>query len=237
MESEIVVNSNPSNRGGKGKISTTHIGMIAIFMGDASGWICLNILRCRLNSKCDPPASYSLPLNILSSLCRWGNLPVDDATQFGHDDVVKVLKDYQQVCSQQETQHTQAEHSPKLDTIDGMVWRPPPRTAACRGAVVQSVKFWNTKLQFIVHKISAGNMTPWTLNERCKVNRRRFISERENGIKMQTEYKAGGNIQSRQKAKIIKQQAERKQDLCVNNGALRADSTFKSLLLDTMFVL
>ncbi|KAM8756199.1 glutaminase 2b [Acanthopagrus schlegelii] len=52
---------------------------------------------------------------------RWGNLPVDDATQFGHDDVVKVLKDYQQVCSQQETQHTQAEHSPKLDTIDGMV--------------------------------------------------------------------------------------------------------------------
>uniref|UniRef100_A0A671UZA9 glutaminase n=2 Tax=Sparus aurata TaxID=8175 RepID=A0A671UZA9_SPAAU len=52
---------------------------------------------------------------------RWGNLPVDDATQFGHDDVVKVLKDYQQVCSKQETQHTQAEHSPKLDTIDGMV--------------------------------------------------------------------------------------------------------------------
>ncbi|XP_034389425.1 glutaminase 2b isoform X2 [Cyclopterus lumpus] len=27
---------------------------------------------------------------------RWGNLPVDDALQFGHEEVVKVLKDYQQ---------------------------------------------------------------------------------------------------------------------------------------------
>uniref|UniRef100_A0A8C9XSP0 glutaminase n=1 Tax=Sander lucioperca TaxID=283035 RepID=A0A8C9XSP0_SANLU len=52
---------------------------------------------------------------------RWGNLPVDDAMQFGHDEVVKVLKEYQQVCRQQETQHTEAEHSPKLDTIESMV--------------------------------------------------------------------------------------------------------------------
>uniref|UniRef100_A0A3P8SU23 glutaminase n=1 Tax=Amphiprion percula TaxID=161767 RepID=A0A3P8SU23_AMPPE len=36
---------------------------------------------------------------------RWGNLPVDDAMQFGHDEVVKVLKDYQQDCRQQEKQH------------------------------------------------------------------------------------------------------------------------------------
>ncbi|XP_074497580.1 glutaminase 2b [Sebastes fasciatus] len=52
---------------------------------------------------------------------RWGNLPVDDAMQFGHNEVVKVLKDYQQVCRQQETQHTETEHSTKLDTIEGMV--------------------------------------------------------------------------------------------------------------------
>ncbi|XP_040890773.1 glutaminase 2b [Toxotes jaculatrix] len=52
---------------------------------------------------------------------RWGNLPVDDATQFGHDEVVKVLKEYQQVCRQQKTHHTEAGHSPKLDTIEGMV--------------------------------------------------------------------------------------------------------------------
>ncbi|CAB1437281.1 unnamed protein product [Pleuronectes platessa] len=47
---------------------------------------------------------------------RWGNLPVDDAMQFGHDDTVNLLKDYQQ-----RTQHTGAEQSPKLGTIEGMV--------------------------------------------------------------------------------------------------------------------
>uniref|UniRef100_A0A8C2ZB17 glutaminase n=1 Tax=Cyclopterus lumpus TaxID=8103 RepID=A0A8C2ZB17_CYCLU len=52
---------------------------------------------------------------------RWGNLPVDDALQFGHEEVVKVLKDYQQVCRQQEAQHTEAEHSPILNTIEGIV--------------------------------------------------------------------------------------------------------------------
>uniref|UniRef100_A0A665V2B5 glutaminase n=1 Tax=Echeneis naucrates TaxID=173247 RepID=A0A665V2B5_ECHNA len=53
---------------------------------------------------------------------RWGNLPVDDALQFGHDEVVKVLKDYQQVYRQQEVQqHTEGGHLPKLDNIEGMV--------------------------------------------------------------------------------------------------------------------
>ncbi|KAI9548873.1 hypothetical protein NQZ68_003407 [Dissostichus eleginoides] len=52
---------------------------------------------------------------------RWGNLPVDDALQFGHVEVVKLLKEYQQVCEPQEMPHTKAEHSPKLDTIEGMV--------------------------------------------------------------------------------------------------------------------
>ncbi|XP_049893397.1 glutaminase 2b isoform X2 [Epinephelus moara] len=52
---------------------------------------------------------------------RWGNLPIDDALQFGHDEVVKVLKDYQLVYRQQETQNTGAEHSLKIDPIEGMV--------------------------------------------------------------------------------------------------------------------
>lgn len=52
---------------------------------------------------------------------RWGNLPIDDALQFGHDEVVKVLKDYQLVYRQQETQNTGAEHSLKMDPIEGMV--------------------------------------------------------------------------------------------------------------------
>ncbi|XP_035488594.2 glutaminase 2b [Scophthalmus maximus] len=51
---------------------------------------------------------------------RWGNLPVDDAVQFGHDEVVKVLNDYQQVCSQREMQDATAD-SQKLDTIEGFV--------------------------------------------------------------------------------------------------------------------
>ncbi|XP_071760049.1 glutaminase 2b [Centroberyx gerrardi] len=50
---------------------------------------------------------------------RWGNLPVDDAMQFGHEMVVKVLKDYQQVSRQPETHRT--EDSPKLETVKGMV--------------------------------------------------------------------------------------------------------------------
>uniref|UniRef100_A0A669BYR6 glutaminase n=1 Tax=Oreochromis niloticus TaxID=8128 RepID=A0A669BYR6_ORENI len=52
---------------------------------------------------------------------RWGNLPVDDAMQFGHDKLVKVLKDYQQECMQQEKKQSEAVHPQKLDTIDGMV--------------------------------------------------------------------------------------------------------------------
>ncbi|XP_069003990.1 glutaminase 2b isoform X1 [Embiotoca jacksoni] len=52
---------------------------------------------------------------------RWGNLPVDEAMQFGHEEVVKVLKDYGQDYSRQETQHGDAERTQKLDTIEGML--------------------------------------------------------------------------------------------------------------------
>lgn len=70
------------------------------------------------------PGLQSLPTSVCHSalraslLCRWGNLPVDDALQFGHDDVVKILKDYQQVYSPGKAQHNGEEHSPQLDTIE-----------------------------------------------------------------------------------------------------------------------
>uniref|UniRef100_A0A8C6NSR4 glutaminase n=1 Tax=Nothobranchius furzeri TaxID=105023 RepID=A0A8C6NSR4_NOTFU len=52
---------------------------------------------------------------------RWGNLPVDDAIQFGHEDVVKVLRDYQQDWKQRKKQPGETEHAQKLDTFEGMV--------------------------------------------------------------------------------------------------------------------
>ncbi|XP_072307912.1 glutaminase 2b isoform X2 [Eucyclogobius newberryi] len=48
---------------------------------------------------------------------RWGNQPIDDALQFGHTDVVALLKDYQQVCSRD----PQSEPSHKMDAIEDMV--------------------------------------------------------------------------------------------------------------------
>ncbi|XP_029989296.1 glutaminase 2b isoform X1 [Sphaeramia orbicularis] len=48
---------------------------------------------------------------------RWGNLPIDDAMQFGHDEVVAVLKDYQQVYGQ----HSETQQSTKLGAIEDMV--------------------------------------------------------------------------------------------------------------------
>ena len=29
-------------------------------------------------------------------MCRWGQTPLDDAKQFGHQEVVAILKEYQQ---------------------------------------------------------------------------------------------------------------------------------------------
>lgn len=63
--------------------------------------------------------SLLIPLSRIR--CRWGNLPIDDARQFGHEEVVTVLKDYQQVYSQRGVQHTEAGHSPIMDTIEVIV--------------------------------------------------------------------------------------------------------------------
>uniref|UniRef100_A0A8C5NAD8 glutaminase n=1 Tax=Gouania willdenowi TaxID=441366 RepID=A0A8C5NAD8_GOUWI len=49
---------------------------------------------------------------------RWGNLPIDDATQFGREDVVNVLKDYQQECRQRLEQQIDAEDPQKLSTVE-----------------------------------------------------------------------------------------------------------------------
>lgn len=71
---------------------------------------------------------------------RWGNLPADDAMQFGHEEVVRVLKDYQKDYKEQEKQHTESEHPQKLDTIEGMVWHLTEKAANWNmwGAFVQS---------------------------------------------------------------------------------------------------
>lgn len=48
---------------------------------------------------------------------RWGNQPIDDAMQFGHEDVVALLKEYQEVCSLD----SEPEPSHKMGAIEDMV--------------------------------------------------------------------------------------------------------------------
>ncbi|XP_045079640.1 glutaminase kidney isoform, mitochondrial isoform X2 [Coregonus clupeaformis] len=54
---------------------------------------------------------------------RWGNIPLDDAMQFGHGAVVKVLQDYQVACQEQERLPVAdtIPIPPKLETVEGMV--------------------------------------------------------------------------------------------------------------------
>ncbi|XP_020339594.1 glutaminase liver isoform, mitochondrial-like isoform X1 [Oncorhynchus kisutch] len=54
---------------------------------------------------------------------RWGNIPLDDAMQFGHSAVVKVLQDYQVACQEQERLPVAdtIPIAPKLETVEGMV--------------------------------------------------------------------------------------------------------------------
>ncbi|KAI1899996.1 hypothetical protein AGOR_G00067670 [Albula goreensis] len=51
---------------------------------------------------------------------RWGNIPLDDALQFGQEKVVKLLQEYQCTCSLQEPQPDTEDHS-KMETVEGMV--------------------------------------------------------------------------------------------------------------------
>eukprot|EP00063_Salmo_salar_P048857 XP_014023692.1 PREDICTED: glutaminase liver isoform, mitochondrial-like isoform X8 [Salmo salar] len=52
---------------------------------------------------------------------RWGNIPLDDAMQFGHSAVVKVLQDYQAACQEQERLPMADTIPLKLETVEGMV--------------------------------------------------------------------------------------------------------------------
>ncbi|KAL0977934.1 hypothetical protein UPYG_G00163480 [Umbra pygmaea] len=54
---------------------------------------------------------------------RWGNIPLDDAMQFGHSAVVKVLQEYQVACQNQESLPVAdtIPIPPKLETVEGMV--------------------------------------------------------------------------------------------------------------------
>ncbi|TNN78671.1 Glutaminase kidney isoform, mitochondrial [Liparis tanakae] len=102
--------------------------MFAAYSGDVSA------LRRFIRSEdlmlcCNEFNGHKDVVTFLTEICkvdpfvedRWGNLPVDDAMQFRHEEVVKVLKDYQQVYRQQEAQHPEAERPPILNTIESIV--------------------------------------------------------------------------------------------------------------------
>lgn len=52
---------------------------------------------------------------------RWGNTPLDDAMQFGHDVVVSVLQEYQRVCTDVEAPCDTEEQKTTLDTLKSIV--------------------------------------------------------------------------------------------------------------------
>ncbi|KAK0151481.1 Glutaminase kidney isoform, mitochondrial [Merluccius polli] len=84
---------------------------------------------------------------------RWANQPVDDAMQFGHDSVVQLLREYQQVCSQSNTPPP-PDGSPKLETtVDSLtVLRPPPAEAGGPQDLVQLL---------MVGDSGGGVSSPW----------------------------------------------------------------------------
>lgn len=51
---------------------------------------------------------------------RWGNTPLDDAMQFGHDVVVSVLQEYQREYSEREAARV-TEEQKQLDTLKSVV--------------------------------------------------------------------------------------------------------------------
>lgn len=51
---------------------------------------------------------------------RWGNTSLDDAMQFGHEEVVKLLQEYQKQCSKTQNPKT-GEETSKLETVEGVV--------------------------------------------------------------------------------------------------------------------
>lgn len=52
---------------------------------------------------------------------RWGNIPLDDAVQFNHLEVVKLLQDYQDSYTPSETQAEAAAEALSKENLESMV--------------------------------------------------------------------------------------------------------------------
>uniref|UniRef100_A0AAQ6AEV5 glutaminase n=1 Tax=Amphiprion ocellaris TaxID=80972 RepID=A0AAQ6AEV5_AMPOC len=52
---------------------------------------------------------------------RWGNTPLDDAMQFGHDVIVSILQKYQRVYTDKNSPSNTEEQKPPLDTMKSIV--------------------------------------------------------------------------------------------------------------------
>lgn len=52
---------------------------------------------------------------------RWGNTPLDDAMQFGHDVVVSVLQEYQRVYNDSDSPYDTEEANTTLETLESIV--------------------------------------------------------------------------------------------------------------------
>ena len=63
--------------------------------------------------------NYSSPYSIV--FLRWGNTPLDDAMQFGHDVIVSVLQKYQHVYTEGDAPCDAEEQKTSLDTLKSIV--------------------------------------------------------------------------------------------------------------------
>lgn len=62
------------------------------------------------------PSPYRIVLSI-----RWGNTPLDDAMQFGHNVIVSVLQEYQRVYSDSDSPCDTEEQKTTLDSLKSIV--------------------------------------------------------------------------------------------------------------------
>ncbi|XP_034552093.1 glutaminase kidney isoform, mitochondrial-like [Notolabrus celidotus] len=52
---------------------------------------------------------------------RWGNTPIDDAVQFGHEVIVSLMQEYQSMYNETESHSNTEEQKPALDTLKSIV--------------------------------------------------------------------------------------------------------------------
>lgn len=58
---------------------------------------------------------------MITVLLRWGNIPLDDAVQFNHLEVVKLLQNYQDSYILSETQAEAAAEALSKENLESMV--------------------------------------------------------------------------------------------------------------------